>query len=154
MMKAHGIHDKATPVREIPIPPCRKTNTERTGSNKRAKLSHFSDTKSVAADDDEGLTKVKSEAGSTLVKTEPALDGGLSAASSGFRYQPVDLDGDEKADDGSIFNDFLQAGAYDSSVLMPQSSYGGTGQSKTEGMASSAFSGSGHALHESILITN
>ena len=153
-MKAHGIHDKATPIRDTPIPSCRKANTERTGPNKRAKHSHFSEANGTAADDDEGLTRVKSEVGSTVVKNEPALEGELSVASSGFQYQPVDVEGAGKADDGSIFNDFLQAGAYDSSVLLPQSSYGRIGQSDTEGMASTAFSGSGHALHESILIAD
>lgn len=153
-MKAHGIHDKATPVRETPISPCRKATTERTGSNKKTKLGHFSETNAAAADDDEGLTRVKGETESTMIKNEPVLDGELAVASSGFPYQPVDLEGAGKADDGSIFNDFLQVGAYDSSVLMPQPSYRMVSQSDTEGMPSTSFSGTGHALHDTILITD
>lgn len=153
-MKAHGIHDKATPVREIPVSPCRKATTERTGSNKKTKLSHFSETNATAADDDEGLTRVKGEMESTNIKNEPVLDGELAIASGGFQYQPVDLEGAGKADDGSIFNDFLQAGAYHSSVLMPQSPYPVVSQSDTEGMPSTSFSGTGHALHDTILITD
>lgn len=153
-MKAHGIHDKATPVRETPTPHSRKATTERTGSNKKTKLSHFSDTNGTAADDDEGLTRVKGEVESTVIKNEPALDGELSVASSGFQYEPAEVEGAGKADDIAIFNDFLQAGAYDSSVLVPQPSYRGIGQSDMESTASTAFSGTGHALHESILITD
>lgn len=153
-MKAHGIHDKATPVREIPVSPCRKATTERTGSNKKTKLSHFSETNTTAADDDEGLTRVKGEVENTMVKNEPVLDGELLVASSGFSYQPVDLETAEKADDGSIFNDFLQVGAYDSSVLMPQSSYRVVNQSDTDGMPSTSFRATGHAMHDTILITD
>ena len=154
-MKAHGIHDKATPVRDTPIPSRRKAKTECTGSNKKSKLDQFSEPNGSAADDDEGLARVKGEVESTIIKDEPAVDGELPVASSGLQYQAVEIESAEKVDDdSSIFNDFLHSGSYDQSMLVPQSSCGGVGQSDTGGMASTALSGSGHAMHESILIAD
>ena len=105
-MKAHGIHDKATSVHENAVPSRRKAETGRSGPNKRTKLNHCSETTGTAANDDEGLTKAKSEARSNVIKNEPDQDGELSVTSSGRQYQPIGLEDAGRVDGGSIFNGF------------------------------------------------
>ena len=153
MMKAHGIHQPATSIRDTPIPSIRKEPKSSLAVGKKRKLDQFSDTMSSTADDDECLGKVKEEMATPIIKNEPlASDQNLA---SEFQYSG-DLGSHalDMVDESSIFSDFLHSGAYEQNNFQAQGSYsGGIDQSLYDSF-SPVTSGSGQGLHESIVITD
>ena len=155
MMKAHGIHQPATSVRDTPIPSIRREPKASPSSSKKRKLDQFADAMSGTADDDEGLGKIKEEATRTIIKNEHVAIEENPAPVSDYQYssglssQGLDLD------DSSIFSDFLQSGAYEPSTFQAQGSYTGPiDQSVYDNFGNNAPSESGQGLHESIVITD
>ena len=67
-MKAHGIHQSATSVRDTPTPSRRRKDGSTCAANKKRKVDDFMDENSNAADDDEVLGNVKDEGGNVAIK--------------------------------------------------------------------------------------
>ena len=155
MMKAHGIHQPATSVRDTPIPSVRREPKASPAGTKKRKLDQFSDAMSGTADDDEGLGKVKAEITGSVIKDEPIAIEEHSAPVNDYRYSSALSNQSLDLDDTSIFSDFLQSGAYEPNTFQTQGSYtGGMDQSVYDNFGNNTPSGSGQGLHESIVITD
>ncbi len=129
MMKAHGIHQTQASIRDTPIPSRTKLFTS--PPSKKRKFEKSSDDNKNAADDDEGIVPpIKPEpAGIAHIKPEPADVPQIKPEPAGLtiKAEPTTvanegfmLDSKEQLmtsqppvhDDGAMFQDFLQAGAF------------------------------------------
>ncbi|KAI9860218.1 MAG: hypothetical protein M1830_006235 [Pleopsidium flavum] len=161
MMKAHGIHPTSPTVRDTPAPTKGKDSAKSLALKKR-KLDQFCDPASGATDDDEGLAKVKDEVGAVFVKDEaatvgqeysggeimqfPVLQGGCMGAGSSNGY---------RSDDGNVFNDFIQSGAFGQSLVeSPSTFHASRDPSLYENSLAAQSSGSAKATDEIILIAD
>jgi len=161
MMKAHGLHPTNPSVHDTPAPTKRQDAAKSTALKKR-KLEQFSDPASGATDDDEGLAKVKDENGAVVIKDEPAaagmeyapaeimqyptLQGGFNCTGSNTSY---------RSDDGNVFNDFIQSGAFGQSLAEPPSTFHVRRDSSVyENLMAAQSSGTPNATDEIILIAD
>jgi hypothetical protein len=129
MMKAHGIHQTQASIRDTPIPS--RTKTSMSAPSKKRKLDQSSDDNNTAKDNNQGIVPlVKSEpAGVPQIKPEPTSEPQIKPESAGLtiKDEPVavgneDFIFDSKGqlstlqapvlDEGTMFQDFLQAGAF------------------------------------------
>ena len=153
MMKAHGIHQSATTVRDTPIPSRRQESKPCT--TKKRKLDQFSNINNSAGDDDEGFGAVKAEAAGPVIKDEPTTIEEDSEPVHNLVYSNDDNSVPMPSDDNTLFDNFLRSGAFEQTEANAHISYedgiirpGYSGANDTSG------NGSGEAIHESILIAD
>jgi len=129
MMKAHGIHQTQASIRDTPIPSRAKASMS--SPSKKRKLDPSSDDTNIAMENNHGIVPlVKPEpAGVPQIKPEPATvpevkpepaglaikDEPTAAENEGFIFDSKGQLSTLQApvlDEGTMFQDFLQAGAF------------------------------------------
>ena len=191
-MKANGIHQSqnsgtsASSIRDTPIPsPRRKASPSAGPSNKKRKLDNYAGTTSnLNADDDEGLSNVKTESTITVkaepikaepikaepikaepIKAEPIKEEptgqeghpGSHSSTDAFLYPSSGAVGFDGANDSTLFDDFLAFGGSGSQVHAFQAATDGVLSEERHasiGMTPATGKNDGQGLHESILITD
>ena len=119
-MKAHGIHQTQTSIRDTPIP-TRKRKDETSGSNRKKRKADFLDEDANdTADDDEGLgqetSKVKEEKAPTKIKKEiTAIEDDSDAQYPWQHLKSKEGSPASRPDDNDIFNDYIHSSAFGSS---------------------------------------
>ena len=119
-MKAHGIHQTQTSIRDTPIP-TRKRKDGRSGSNgKKRKADFLDEDPNDTADDDEGLgqetSKVKEEKSPTKIKKEITAIGDGSDAQYAWQHLKSNEGSPASGpDDKDIFDDYIHSSAFGSS---------------------------------------
>ena len=167
-MKAHGIHQTQTTIRDTPIPSRRRKEGSTCAGGKKRKLDQFDEDTNQAADDDEGLGKVKEEVTGPVIKnettasTEEIADLQYPWAYYRPRESSTSLKLDEH-DEHDVFNSFTHA--EDFAQLNTPSALGGDmiqndgnemGDEPSSGHENSAYENSSYenGTHESILISD
>ena len=154
-MKAHGIHQSATTVRETPVPSRRRDKEPKGADAKKRKRDQFADGINNATDDDEGLSRVKDETMGGIIKQEAGCSGDISTQPGFFQYASPVGDQNSRVEDGMMFQDFLHAGAFEQDIAQSQSGYNREmhqpNHSSTGGLTVEA---SGADVNESIVIAD
>lgn len=124
-MKAHNIHQPVC-ARDSIVPAIRRKGESciQSPPSKKRKQDHFADSDNIAADDDEGLGRIKNETNgidpnSTIIKTEAAFqeETGIGEAVFGndypwLRYPGGRVDSND-GDEGAAFEDFIVTGDFE-----------------------------------------
>lgn len=124
-MKAHNIHQPAC-SRDSIVPAIRRKDESYCPAppSKKRKQDQFVDSGNIAADDEEGLGRVKDETNgvdpnNTVIKSEPTFQEGTALGEPVFgndypwlRYPGSRVDSND-GDEGSAFDDFIVSGSFD-----------------------------------------
>ena len=156
-MRAHGLHQSATPVRDAPVQSRRREKEPKCADSKKRKHGQLTEVTDAisAADDDEGLIRVKDEIGRGMVKQEVEVCVDDSVQSAFFQYANDDGDQSLKIDDSSMFRDFLHSGAFEHDPLQSQSGQNsGENQPSQDNLGDLPTTTSGKDIQESILIAD
>lgn len=166
-MKAHGIHQTQTAIRDTPIPSRRRKEDPTCVSSKKRKLDQFDEDTNQAADDDEGLEKVKEEVTGTGVKDEMTANSEdiIDVQYPWAYYRPRETSTSLRLDEHDVFSNFIHSegfaqldapSAHAGAGDMIQNDGSGMGEAPSSGHENSTHENSSYenSTHESILISD
>ena len=113
-MKAHGIHQTQTSIRDTPVP-TRKRKDETSGSTaKKRKADLLEEDANNTGDDDEGLdTGIKEEKTPIKIKNEVIANGNDAGAQDPWQHSKQSEAGQtSKLDDNDIFSEYIHSLAF------------------------------------------
>ena len=158
MMKAHGIHQTQTSIRDTPIPTRKRKDETRGSTSKKRKTDFLGEDANNTADDDEGLdadiSKVKEEKPSIKVKSEvTASEDNAGAQFSWQHFKHDDAQESSRPEDNDIFSDYIHSSAFGTSQEQ-----GGFEVEKSQAhrgrIEDTSNIGSENVMNESILIVD
>ncbi|MCJ1478300.1 hypothetical protein MMC13_006977 [Lambiella insularis] len=157
LMKAHGIHQPIS-SRDTAVEPLRPKGGPASNSSKKRKQDQFDTTNDVAADDDEGLVRVKTEKTCTIpkekrIKTE-AVQHTENSSESGYPWLRYESGGPNSglADTSSAFNEFIVPESYES--INPSQLFEDATTMQSSPLGGNGSLGGSDGTRESILIVD
>ena len=164
-MKAHGIHQTQTTIRDTPIPSRRRKEDPACVGGKKRKLDQFDEDTNQAADDDEGLGKAKEEVASMVVKDEMTANAEdiVGVQYPWAYYRPRESSTSLRLDEHDVFNNFIHSEDF-AQLNTPSADAGDMIQNNGSGMGEEPSSSHENSIyenstyeksaHESILISD
>ena len=154
-MKAHGIHQTQTTIRDTPIPSRRRKEDPTCAGGKKRKLDQFTQDTNQAADDDEGSGKVKEEVTSKAIKDEmKANTEDIAGVQYPWAYyRPRESSASLRLDEHDVFNNFIHSEDF-AQLNTPPAQAGDMIENDGSGMGVELSSSHENSTHESILISD